>query len=115
MASTSNTFPPSQSNSSNNLPTSRHASIVEMLSTPPLLPHVQVNDTDDKEQPEESTPPTATAAAPGPGSAATPAPLRDEKPQFKLSAVPMTQTPSQCLSCVHAQKWQHIPLSQLIE
>lgn len=114
MASTPNTFPPSQNSSSGNLPTSRHASIVEMLSTPPLLPQVQVNEADDKEQPEELTPPKA-AGAPGPAPAATPAPLRDEKPQFKLSAVPMTQTPSQCLSSVHAQKWQHIQLSQLIE
>lgn len=88
-----------------------------MLSTPPLIPHVQVNEADDKEQAEELTPlgVAAVAATPSTGAAATPAPLREDKFQFKLSAVPMTQTPSQCLSCVHAQKWQHIPLSQLIE
>ncbi|CCC71458.1 hypothetical protein NCAS_0H01480 [Naumovozyma castellii] len=80
-------FPPAVTSNSN--PTSRHASIVEMLSTPPPLSAMAA------EVAEE--------------------PISQDLNKEDVSSTQMKKTPSQCLDTIHAQKWQHIQLSQLVE
>ncbi|CUS21263.1 LAQU0S02e09758g1_1 [Lachancea quebecensis] len=76
--------PPSNSNNS------RHASIVEMLSTPPAIP----------QQPPSNVELEAISLSRTGSSASL---------DSQMSAT------TSCLTKVHTQKWQHIPLSQLIE
>ncbi|KAH7583195.1 Protein SDS23 [Nakaseomyces glabratus] len=128
---------------------SRHASIVEMLSSPPLLPHqhaqhAHVHRSQGRSESIESIPlqrsasgtssitsmgsnndsssANAQSANPSAGSAtnvgASGTPHSGsglEAGNTDLSAVPMLQTPSQCLNSAHIHTWKHIQLSQLIE
>ncbi|CCD25496.1 Sds24p NDAI_0F01770 [Naumovozyma dairenensis CBS 421] len=84
-------------------PTSRHASIVEMLSTPPPLGPNVVGITEE------------FSAVPNNDTDGGNKDQSDGSGNFGLSAAPMKKTPSQCLESVHIQKWQHIQLSQLVE
>ncbi|SCU99631.1 LANO_0F02828g1_1 [Lachancea nothofagi CBS 11611] len=78
------------SQAQNTTNTSRHASIVEMLSTPPAMPQ------------QPSTPLEFESIS-----------LSRNASASSLDSQ-MSSTTS-CLTKVHSQKWQHIPLSQLIE
>lgn len=118
-------------NPKGNIPTSgnssRHASIVEMLSSPPMLPHqhaqhahIHRGGTSESVESiplQRSASGTSSIASLGSGSEQTnnlcPTPSGNE--EGDLASVPMLQTPSQCLNSAHTQSWQHIQLSQLIE
>ncbi|SCV01049.1 LAMI_0G09032g1_1 [Lachancea mirantina] len=76
--------------SSNNSSSSRHASIVEMLSTPPAIP----------QQPTGSSEVESISLSRNPSL---------------TSLDSQVSTTTSCLTKIHSQKWQHIPLSQLIE
>ncbi|KAL3234566.1 Protein SDS23 [Nakaseomyces bracarensis] len=105
----------------NKVPTSgnssRHASIVEMLSSPPMLPHQHAHAAHvhrgGKSESVESIPLQRSASGTSSISlGSTEVPHQEDN---DLSSVPMLQTPSQCLNSAHTQSWQHIELSQLIE
>ncbi|QLQ82121.1 hypothetical protein HG537_0G03760 [Torulaspora globosa] len=90
-----------------NLTASRHASIVEMLSTPPHLPHQhKAGDTMEGLARTASVDSSVSAVS---GSS------RDHETQGECESVGMGTTASQCLYAVHQQEWQHIRLSQLVE
>lgn len=107
-----------------NLTSSRHASIVEMLSTPPHLPHHhqrQPQDPQQKTVPAEGLEGLARTSSIGSShsslSSISSSTCRDhvDQPGSECEAVAMGPTASQCLYTVHRQEWQHIRLSQLIE
>ncbi|KAG0668712.1 cell separation during budding [Maudiozyma exigua] len=116
---------PNQGNSAN---VSRHASIVEMLSTPPLVqPVTQATNISNTGEPainfknfsmggsqEEPFPEDQEINAQGENDQ-----QEDEEEEFALGSVPVETTTSQKMSqriqTEHNQQWQYIKLSQLIE
>ncbi|CAB4255843.1 Sds23p [Maudiozyma barnettii] len=96
---------------SKKLPTS----IVELLSTPPLLPRnitsATNNSTTTTELTRSETNDSSSSSISNLSST-----LSKSDSQTSLTSLPMIQpTPSQGLYSVHTTKWQHIRLSQLIE
>lgn len=112
---------PSPNSSNPNTPGmtgSRHASIVEMLSTPPHLPHHHHHHNQHQSSDNSDTFPLTTVGS----SHSSLSSLNSissntikEADAISLESQQMTPTTSQCLYTVHSQKWQHIQLSQLIE
>lgn len=102
---------------------SRHASIVEMLSTPPHLPHHhhhhQRNPQQQQQQQQtegmESLARTSSISSSHSSLSSMGSSNMLEPVPTEYESVQMTPTTSQCLYTVHHQKWQHIQLSQLIE
>lgn len=114
----------SNTNNSPNLTGSRHASIVEMLSTPPHLPHhhqrgQQQQQQQQQQQRIEKSEGLTKVGSHGSAhsSVSSIASMREAEGPASVEheAVQMTPTASQCLYTVHHQEWQHIQLSQLIE
>lgn len=101
--------------------TSRHSSIVEMLSTPPHLPHHHHHHHHSQQQSSDNsdTFPTVNTAGSSHSSLSSlnssSSNTIKEADTISLESQQMTPTTSQCLYTVHSQKWQHIQLSQLVE
>lgn len=98
-----------------NLTASRHASIVEMLSTPPHLPHHHQRQEQHKGEGAEGLARTASVGSSHSSVSSHSGCSRDHETAGECEAVGMGPTASQCLYTVHQQEWQHIRLSQLVE
>lgn len=111
---------PNQGNSAN---VSRHASIVEMLSTPPSVqPITQGTNIGSTGEPTinfKNFSMGGSQEEPFPEDQETDAPCNDEEEEVALGSVPLEKTTSQRTSqriqIEHNQQWQYIKLSQLIE
>lgn len=115
-------MPGSGANSSNqtNNSTSRHASIVEMLSTPPMLPHHHHSHSHSSGngndlEPSENVSLQRTESESSTVSSLSIASSNQDIEINDTTSTPLAPTTSQCLSSVHSHRWQHILLSQLIE
>lgn len=103
---------------SSNLTGTRHASIVEMLSTPPHLPHHH-HISQGQQQKLEKGEGLGRAGSTGSSHSSVSSMASAREPEtpgnIEQESVQMTPTTSQCLYTVHHQEWQHIQLSQLVE
>ncbi|QLL34999.1 hypothetical protein HG536_0H03750 [Torulaspora globosa] len=120
MSGTSGSNGPSGSSCSPNLTASRHASIVEMLSTPPHLPHHHQRQPQHEQQKGEGAEGLARTTSIGSSHSSVSSisgSSRDHETQTgsECESVGMGPTASQCLYTVHHQEWQHIRLSELVE
>ena len=92
----------------------KHTSIVELLSTPPLLP--RTNATQQQLNTSSNDLTRSRTNDSSSSSISNVSLLSKSDSQTSLNSLPMIQqTPSQGLYSVHTTKWQHIKLSQLIE
>lgn len=107
------------SSCSPSLPASRHASIVEMLSTPPHLPHHSQRSQQPKPEGMEGLARTGSIESSHSSLSSATSLSKDNDGASagasECEAVVMGTTASQCLYTVHRQEWQHIKLSQLVE